>query len=132
MSATLALMDMYFGARRNFSALHGAKLHSYQDQRARRIVAHAVARSPFYARHYAHQDPLTDPRRWRTLPVTAAGHGEQRDGVATQAEWGQQAGEDHTYPPRHLGARCKEYAAMTGCAGGQAHRQAGQGWREVA
>lgn len=64
MNATLALLDSYFRSRRDFQRLRGSRLKAYQDQRARAVVAHAVARAPFYAQHYRQAD-LAD---WRTLP----------------------------------------------------------------
>ncbi len=55
----------FIGARRRFHTLRGEALTRYQDERARRIVAHAMAHSPFYRAHFEGHDPAD----WRTLPT---------------------------------------------------------------
>jgi putative adenylate-forming enzyme len=45
--------------------LHGQSLHEFQDQRAHEIVRFAVARAPFYHRHFAGH-AVHD---WQTLPT---------------------------------------------------------------
>ncbi len=65
MISALQLMDSFFHARRNFCALRGDLLKSYQDKRAQAIVTQAVKNSPFYAQHYRHSDHFN----WRKLPT---------------------------------------------------------------
>jgi putative adenylate-forming enzyme len=58
------LLRSYLGARARFRSLRGDALAKFQDRRARETVAFAVARSPFYRRHFAGRDPAG----WRSLP----------------------------------------------------------------
>lgn len=55
----------YLGARWRYTRLAGAQLTAFQEARARRQVAHAVAHSPFYRQHWQG----TTPSDWRTLPT---------------------------------------------------------------
>ena len=66
MIAAFTLMESFYRARRDFRSLRGEKLRTFQDTRARAIVAYAVTHAPFYARHYRDHDI----RVWRTLPTT--------------------------------------------------------------
>jgi phenylacetate-CoA ligase len=65
---TLPLWTMassFLRARWRFRHLRGSALKAYQDRLARRIVAYAVRRAPFY--HDLYQG--CDLRNWRGLPV---------------------------------------------------------------
>jgi phenylacetate-coenzyme A ligase PaaK-like adenylate-forming protein len=63
---TLLLTIFHFiAARWRWRTLRGQRLRRYQEQRARRIVRYAHARSPFYRRHWAGRS-LDD---WRSLPT---------------------------------------------------------------
>src|SRR5436305_1966271 len=65
MIAALTMMEAFHGARRDARSLRGQALRAHQDRRAQAMVAYAVARAPFYARHYRDRD-LGD---WRALPT---------------------------------------------------------------
>lgn len=63
---TLLLTIYHFvAARWRWRTLRGKRLARYQEKRARRIIRHAQAKSPFYRKHWAGHDL----RRWRTLPT---------------------------------------------------------------
>jgi phenylacetate-CoA ligase len=62
----LPLIASHFArARWRWATLRGAALERYQDRRARRIVAYALRRAPFYREHWRGHDP----RDWRALPT---------------------------------------------------------------
>lgn len=65
MSALWTVARTFLRARRHFRSLRGEALTRYQDERARGVVEHAIAHSPFYRAHFAGHDP-TD---WRSLPT---------------------------------------------------------------
>jgi phenylacetate-CoA ligase len=65
MSALWIAARSFLGARRRFRSLRGDALTRFQDERARRIVDHAIAHSPFYRAHFAGHDPAD----WCTLPA---------------------------------------------------------------
>ena len=55
----------FLRARWRWHFLRGPRLDRYRERHARRIVAFARARSPFYAAHWRGHDPAD----WRTLPT---------------------------------------------------------------
>jgi len=58
-----AFLESYVAARWRFRHLRGAALVRHQDERARRIVDHAMRHSPFYRAHFARGGD------WRALPT---------------------------------------------------------------
>jgi putative adenylate-forming enzyme len=65
LSRLLPIAGHFAAARWRWAALRGEALTRYQDARARRMVAYAARRSPFYRAHWAGRDL----RDWRTLPT---------------------------------------------------------------
>ncbi|MEA2339295.1 MAG: hypothetical protein QOE82_3302 [Thermoanaerobaculia bacterium] len=61
----MTFLRSYLGARWRFRRLRGDAVQRYQDERAREIVAFAMAHSPFYRAHFAGHDP----REWQSLPT---------------------------------------------------------------
>jgi phenylacetate-CoA ligase len=55
----------FLGARWRTRRLRGERLRAFQDRRARELVRFAMARSPFYRRHFAGH-PAAE---WQTLPT---------------------------------------------------------------
>jgi putative adenylate-forming enzyme len=62
---SLATLIRQYVRVRQLASLRGDALREYQDARARRIIAYAMLRSPFYARHFRG----LDLNRWREFPA---------------------------------------------------------------
>nr|CAA9237071.1 Adenylate-forming enzyme [uncultured Armatimonadetes bacterium] len=62
---TARMLGHFVRARWCFTRLRGGSLRRYQERRARRIVAFADARAPFYHEHWRGRDL----RDWRALPT---------------------------------------------------------------
>jgi putative adenylate-forming enzyme len=61
----LDVVAAYVGARWRAATLHGARLHAWQERRARALVTHVRATSPFHAAHWAG----APASQWRQFPT---------------------------------------------------------------